>query len=306
MVCRLAPFLVFFVATVGCSTASPEGDDVADANSGMTEGVVLVERASSADGTVQTNVSAKFMRLSAPVDVDLAERVVGARLDLPALGTCRVDAAAREKVGNNSRPVLGPIELLDVGDVSLVTGASRLALGARAFPDVGELVSGMFYTAPDAATELPWADTYTLQGTGSALVEHFAIQVEAPPPPSEVRIGGLPLNSAVVDTRFPTAVDWDGQPRGDQVVVDIGVPSGASVHCAFKDSGKAILPSLAVIGSRLGPLPSAGSIRVHRLRQRTFTAVGLDAAELRFDLSVTGHVTFVGDEPTASPPSPGP
>jgi hypothetical protein len=289
------PLLSLSLVAVGCSTAVPEGEDVADATSGITEGVVLVERAASTDGTIQTNVSAKFMRLSAPVDTDLAERVVGSKLDLPAVGTCRVGTAAQKKVRSNGRPALGPIELLDVGDLSLVAGTSRLSLGARAFPDVGELVSGMFYTSPDGAAELPAAGTFTVEGTGSGPVDRFAVEIEAPTAPDDVHVGGAPLNDAVVDTRLPTPIEWNAQPRGDQVVVDITVASGASVQCAFTDSGKATLPSWVISEKTLGRFPSVGTVRVHRLRQRTFAAAGIDAGELRFDLSVSGHVTFASE-----------
>src|SRR5512141_2542187 len=71
----------------GCT--APTVDDPADANSAMTDGVVLIERTASVDGATQNHVSAKFMRLGSPADPDLAERVVGSRFDLPSAGTCR-------------------------------------------------------------------------------------------------------------------------------------------------------------------------------------------------------------------------
>ncbi len=87
--CRrlLRASVLLAAAAVGCS--APVMDDVADASGAMTEGVVLVERTVAGDGATQTNVSAKFMRLSTPLDPDLAERVVGSKLDLPAVGSCR-------------------------------------------------------------------------------------------------------------------------------------------------------------------------------------------------------------------------
>src|SRR5512141_1682839 len=82
-----ASMLLAAGTAIGCS--APVVDDLADANGGMTEGVVVIERTVSGENAPQTTISAKFMRIGTPVDVDLAERVVGSKLDLPAIGTCR-------------------------------------------------------------------------------------------------------------------------------------------------------------------------------------------------------------------------
>src|SRR6202041_1916014 len=102
-------------------------------------------------------------------------------LDLPAVGTCRPMAGPEyaraapiprvEGAGGNARSPVGSIELIDVGDVTLRAGADAMPLAARAFPDVGELVSGVFYTSRDTASELPAGPTYTVEGTGSAFVD---------------------------------------------------------------------------------------------------------------------------------------
>ena len=153
--------LVATVVAVAAGCSAPVVDDVADASGAMTEGVVLVERTVAIDGAVQTNVSAKFMRLSTPADPDLAERVVGSKLDQPSVGACR--RLATETVIRKTRALnFGTIELIDVGDVTLRIGAAAMPLAARAFPDVGDLVSGMFYTSRDATSDLPAAATYTL------------------------------------------------------------------------------------------------------------------------------------------------
>jgi hypothetical protein len=302
--------LLAAVGGLGCS--APVVDDVADANAAMTEGVVLVERTVSGDGTTQTNVSAKFMRLSTPADPDLAERVVGSKLDLPAVGTCRsqaaaarVDAKARAPVTMGSqatpnpgalpRAYLGTIELIDVGDVTLRTGSSSMRLAARAFPDVGDLVSGMFYTSRDAASDLPAGASYTLEGTGSSLVERFSIEADAPAAPEDVRVGGAALAEGVaLEAGVQATVQWRAaeigpKTRDDLVLIDVSAPSGASIRCAFKDDGQALLPAWVLRASSLGPLPATATLAVHRVRERSFVAPGLDAGEVRFDLSVVGR-----------------
>jgi hypothetical protein len=287
-----APLPLIAALAIGCTT--PVVDDVADANAAMTDGVVLVERAVSADGSAQTNVSAKFMRLGTPADPELAERVVGSTLDLPPVGTCR--RAATDRV-SEKRAALGAIEMIDVGDVTLRTGRSTVTtLAARAFPDVGDLVSGMFYTSRDAATDLPTGATYLLEGTGSAQVERFSIEADAPAAPEDVRVGDVALGDAPVIGASSALLHWRAEPatektREDLVFVDVSAQSGASVRCAFRDTGRGAVPAWVFNAGTLGPLPATATLSLHRVRERAFAVSGLDAGAVRFDLSVVGKIT---------------
>jgi hypothetical protein len=302
--CLRASFQLVAASAVGCS--APVVDEVADAAGAMTDGVVVVERTVAADGAAQTNVSAKFMRLSTPADPDLAERVVGSRPDLPPVGSCRRVAA--ESVSGKARGIgsLGAIELIDVGDVTLRTGRSETTLAARAFPDVGDLVSGMFYTSRDAASDLPAGTVYTLEGTGSSLVDHFSIEAEAPAAPEDVRIGDVALGEGPAITAGAATVRWRSeraeQGRGDLVLVDVSAASGASIRCAYPDVGEATVPGWVFADRALGPLPATATLSVHRVRERSFFVSGLDAGAVRFDLSVVGRVT-VGPKTAAAQPS---
>lgn len=308
-----------FAALVGAGCSAPVVDDAADASGSMTQGVVLVERVVSGDSAPQTNVSAKFMRLSTGADLELAERIVGSRLDLPAVGECTAMPSGDVDEKTASLASLGPIELIDVGDVALLIRAPAdpgaavpsallapsMPLAARAFPDVGDLVSGVFYTSRDAESDLPANATYALEGTGSAQVERFSIEAEAPPAPEDVRIGDAPLREGVALAPGATAtVQWRPAPlsagaRGDLIVIDVRDASGAEVRCAFKDEeGKATLPASALRGRALGEPTDTASIAFHRIRRRsfylgrpaTFGATGIDMGEIRFDLSVIGRV----------------
>jgi hypothetical protein len=281
--CR-ACLVISAVAGLGCS--APVVDDVADASGSMTEGIVVVERTVGGDGAAQTSVSAKFMRLSAPVDPELAERVVGTKLDLPAPGTCRPATPGTVK----SRAARASIELMNVGDVTLRAGGARMPLALRAFPDVGDLVSGMFYTSPDTASDLPSGATYRLEGTGAGLVDRFAIDVEAPPALEDVRVGGAPLTDGlVVDESAPASIRWrvpDGlRMGGDMILVDVGAESGASVRCAFQDDGHGVVPAWVLSGG-------SATLAVHRVRERAFASPGVDAGEVRFDLAVMSRVVI--------------
>jgi hypothetical protein len=283
-------------------------DDVSDASGAMTEGIVLVERVVSGDGATQTNVSAKFMRLSVAADPDLAERVVGSRLDLPRVGACmRVPSGgAAEQAA--SLAALGPIELVDVGDVTMrvkpagpIAESGSVPLALRAFPDVGDLVSGVFYTSPDAASDLPADAAYVLDGSGSAVVDRFSIEAEAPPAPEDVRVGGVSLGEGIaLEEGVGADVRWrQGDPsKGDFVFIDVSGSSGEAVRCAFRDTGEAVVPGGVLRTAELG---GPGTIAFHRVRRRALaTIAGLDAGEMRFDLALVGRITLAHTAPLRS------
>lgn len=289
-----------FAALVAAGCSAPVVDDTADASGALTEGIVQVERSVGSDGATQSNVSAKFMRLGASADLDLAERIVGTRLELPSVGECMslpsVDVA--EKTASFAS--LGPIDLVDVGDVTVRVRAAAqesapsMPLAARAFPDVGDLVSGVFYTSRDAESDLPAGAVYALESTGSSQVDRFSIEAEAPASPDDVRVGDTPLRDGVTLVEgVPALVQWSaGRARGDLVVIDMRGAGRSAMRCAFNDEGRAVLPAQAQSG--------AGSITFHRIRRRAFEvgrAPGVDVGEVRFDLSVVGRATVAPRAP---------
>lgn len=309
-----ACLVVAGVASVGCS--APVAGDVADASGAITQGVVLVERtvnlsreASLADPSVDeaeqpyatvegapvTNVSAKFMRLSTATAPELAERVVGSPFNLPAMGSCMVLSPATGDEAT-SLSSLGPIELLDVGDVTMKTESTEMPLAARAFPDVGDLVFGVFYTSRDAASDLPAPARYTFESSGSALLDRFVFEADAPGGPEDVRIGDAPLEDGVeIDADVGASVRWRAPEDGDAarardvVYIDVISGRGVGVRCAFKDTGRGAIPGALLDASTLGPLPASAIVSVHRTRRVHFGAAGVDLGEVRFDFSVTGR-----------------
>lgn len=306
--CRVAPILLTGLLGLGCSTEVV--DDIADASSGTTESIVSVER-TVVNGAPVTNVSAKFMRWSAPSgSADLAGQITGSRLSAPALGECR--AIAQESLPPGAASSVGPIDLLDVGEVKLSVGETSMALGARAFPDVGELVSGVFYTSHDAASDLPGGVRYTLDVSGSAAVDHFSVAADAPALLRDVKVGDVLLGdtSSVpsVDEASPLMIRWSVEAprdRGDFILVDVGTGEDSFLRCTFADEGEASLSPAAMRQAGLRALDQGISVVVHRVRLRSFDAseVGrsielgraghaVDVGELRFDLAVSGRVAF--------------
>ncbi|XXX75756.1 hypothetical protein WMF30_49710 [Sorangium sp. So ce134] len=302
-------------ALIGCS--APVAGDAADVNGVVTQGVVRVERAinlsrdaaapielddaaqpSGADegaGSV-TNVLAKFMRLSSAMDPELAEGAVGQPFVLPSAGSCMVLSPAAEDEAASSFSSLSPIELLDAGDVTMRTDSTEMPLAARAFPDVGALVFGVFYTSRDATSDLPAPARYVFESSGSGQLDRFAFEAEAPAGPEDVRVGDADLADGVeLDAGVGATVQWRANEDGDAarardvIYVDVTSAHGATVRCAFKDTGRGVIPGSLLDPSTLGPLPASATLAVHRTRQVPFSASGIDLGEVRFDLSVNGR-----------------
>ncbi len=293
--------LICSMAAVGCS--APVVDDPADAVGSTTEAILLVERVATADGTTQTNVSAKFMRLAPATDPELAERVIGSRLDLPPSGECMLISSAVQNDAQGAA-ALGSVELLDVGDLVLKTGETSMSLAARAFPDAFGLVSGVVYTSRDAASDLPVPAKYELLGSGSASVERFGVMVEAPAALADVQVGDQALlDGLVLDARDSVRLRWSADVAGskspsgaeDLVYADLTVASGSALRCAFADEGRGEIPAALLKSPAMGELPAQATLALHRVRLGNFNGAGVDVGEARFDLSTVGRVTVIAE-----------
>lgn len=290
---------------VGGCAAPVVDDEAAIATNYTTQAIVLVERTAADGQFVQTNVSAKFMRIGSNADPDMAERVVGGSwLDLPPDGECRPLNSFPSVAGTDEPPALsglGMVELLDVGDLSITAESTSMPLATRAFPDVGGLISGVFYTSRDARSDLPAPGRYVLESSGSNTLDKFSVGADAPANPEAVRLGNVDLSEGVVlEEGAPTNLSWriseqtaDGKKHeDDRIYVDFTASSGTGMRCTFKDLGEAVLPASVTTNKAWGALPAVVNVSVHRTRKGQFTAPGMDEAELRFDFSVVGKATI--------------
>lgn len=286
---------IFFAgALVFATGCSGQVVATADANSSTTEALLTVESAAPADGSslARAHASARFVRMQAGGDDTLATRLVGAALALPALDRCEPVEGLQEP----GMPLasLGPIDLIDAGEVTVEAGSNRSALVTRAFPDVVDLISGVVYTTRDAADPLPAPAAYTFHVTGSAQLAPVDIDAIAPPPPQDVRIDGLALaNDGATMPRGDLVVAWGPGAADDVVYVDLTSVDGAThTRCTFLDNGAATVPADA--------LPASGTmtVSIHRVHRQTLSATGLDGGEVRFDLATFGTLTLAA--PAAS------
>lgn len=285
----------------GCTVAVVDEGTAADEDETTTaQGNVSVERVVAlGEGTVgRTHVSARFVRVSGGIDQRTAERVVGsARLEQDARGGCSWQQAPVASTPDAE----GSIELLDVGEIVVRAGARALPLAARAFPDVGDLVSGVVYTSRDHSSELPEASTYSIETSGSPLVAGFSVQVDAPSTPagvfvsqpSLVRLGieRLPLEAEfTIESGEELVVGWDaGRPSlGDRIYLDlVAAEQGQRLRCVFEDDGEGVVPA------QLNGFASGAEIDIalHRYRRAMVRRASgvIDEAVVDFDFAVAAR-----------------
>lgn len=290
MPARAASFAVLgtLALATGCS-----GQVVAtaDADSLSTQALLGVEIMAPAGEPreTRTHASAYFLRMAKTTDEALASDLLGATLELPPVGQCERISLFE---GDRGMPLasLGPIDLVDVGAVTIEAGRERAPLAARAFPDVVDLISGVVYTTRDAAEAFPAPSVYRFELTGSAQFAPTTIETAAPPLPDDVLVASQRLGAEpVIAAREDLAIAWSKGSGDDLVYVDLTSyePSRlARIRCTFADEGRAIIPEAAL------PQADAAGIAIHRVQRQAIVAEGFDKGEVRFDLAVAGMVRF--------------
>jgi hypothetical protein len=274
---------------VGCSgtivTAS-------DASTTTTQALLNVESTAPAGdtaGSAGAHASAYFLRLQAGADPALAARVVGTSLVLPSLGQCM----PVEMLGDEGMPLasLGPVDLVDVGQVALQGPRTGAVLAARAFPDVVDLISGVVYTTRDAVADaVREPGPYTFYISGSQAVPSMALEAHAPGTAKALNVGGYSLGADPLSLpRGDLAITWQPNPYADAVYIELASLEDGPlerVRCAFAAGGPGIVPASAL------PRANWQSLSVHSVRRENVSSLGLDGGEVRFDLAVSGTIRF--------------
>lgn len=291
------------IVLTGCSAVVDDGlSDGARADElggdAAVRASVSVQRTDAVGATNQylrTHVAARFLRAAGRIDEVTVERVVDSgALDPSAQLGCAaslVDGRDDGSVGSAD----GIIELLDVGDIVLHARGDEMALAPRAFPDVGGLISGVVYTSRDGRAELPEGATYLFEVTGSRVLDGFSLQADAPIAPSDVRIGGIALESPdlVLRAGEPAEVTWSRSAdftQGDRVYITATGGDGEAFTCVFDDAGQAVIPG-GFVGFESG---ADLDLMVHRHRRAAMTVPG-EAYDVvvDFDFSVAAPVVVI-------------
>jgi hypothetical protein len=191
---------------------------------------------------------------------------------------------------------LGPVDLVDVGEVALEASNIRATFAARAFPDVADLVAGVVYTTRDlVADPLPDHGTYTFRIAGSHSVLPTTLEALAPGPARDLFVAGLPLRGETLAVRRgDLSVRWEPAVGTDLVYVELASMEDGPldrVRCTFANEGQAIIAAAAL------PRATMQSISVHLVRREGVAAPGLDGGWIRFDLATSGTLRFEGSSP---------
>lgn len=296
-------YSMLLLLTAGCSATVVDDGDAADGIDQAPQASVAVERTtfvpSSQDKAVRSHVSALFMKVLGGLDYELAHQMIGAteRPDLEAPTGCRY----REQLESPplGEAAGGTIELVDVGDLTLRIEAQTMPLAARAFPDVGDMVSGLIYTSRDDSTDLPAGGIYVFESSGSAALESIVLQAEAPLPPEDVKLGSglLASDEAALAAGEPLVISWEPGDGDDRIVLELAVPEqdSTSLRCVFDDNGSGSVPA-SLLDLRPG---TEVEVAVHRLRRVEVSfkpaAPGAEPhrAVVDFDFATVGHAAVV-------------
>lgn len=251
-------------ASVACTVNTPEPGP--EATSSTATAVVVVERMAGPGDQIRTDaVGARFVRVRQGLVDDPALRMAGVAEELPALGTCAVPSDGAPTVTGRS------VELLDVGQVTLVADVKSTTLLPRTMPDPAGVLSGVVYSSRSADVFAPGASVLLRAGGGPDLVDGFSIQVTAPRDVADVRVTS---SGAAYD------VAWDAADADVHDVVYVDLLSASSrvlVRCtSFDAAGRLSLPIAAT---------DDAFVAVHRLHKESFKAKGIEPGEVRFDVA---------------------
>jgi hypothetical protein len=299
-------FLPAAAAMMGCSANVASSAEIADAEASPVTAVIVVERSTRFDEHAESTrgeAVARFVRMRSGVVDEDALRMVGAALDIPAVGTCsRVASGSALGAGSVARAV----ELVDVGAVSLEAEGAKTTFNARRLPDVVDLVSGVVYTgrgeepfpahgrflfrAGAAAAAPPSAAA----GNGAAAdleIAPLAVESAVAGEPSDLRFNQelvaqsgapvtIPLGGSAVEIAWAPPQAGAASDPSDVVYVDVTTSAARAgvTRCAFADSGHGVLASASIPADE-------GTFSVHRVHRESFHGRGIDSGELRFDFA---------------------
>jgi hypothetical protein len=235
---------------------------------------------------IEQSYTARSLFDSALSDLDLA-------LDRCTMPSRVLDGTSEPATGGGT-----PIELLDVGDLSLSVDSKARLIPTRTFPDLLKVIVGVIYMADDTQEVVfrP-GKTFDLQASGADAIAPFRVALEAPLDLGEIKIdGAIPGEQVPVVRRGEDVeITWEGDSYGDEVVATLGWMSmGApwSMTCRMRDDGLFVLPA-SHTASLPDPLTcSDQDLTITRIRQVAFFSKGLSSGSFVFLVSTYFPVAF--------------
>jgi len=275
---------LLLVAQTACSSSTDDTRTITSSVPTVTHAVVRLQRTRSTNVAVldQANVLFSVLRMPATLDSRNIVRMVGLATTAPEMGQCeRLDYA---QTATHATVSVQHVELLDVGDVSLVATNGGSQLVRQAFPTVTDFIAGVVYTKRDlSSAPLPPATSYTLTSRGAPSIPAFRISMNTPQEPADVRVDGSVIDQVARLARGQgVQFTWKPGKAGDRVEIEVkNSDRPGDFSCAYDDAlGSGYLPADAFVAS--------GTVRLefHRLRTTATSAKGLDRVQIEFDYAL--------------------
>ncbi|MEY3012068.1 MAG: hypothetical protein RIT45_803 [Pseudomonadota bacterium] len=201
-------------------------------------------------GFDQLRVAAVFADAD-PRDVHLVGALVGASepgRTLPTRDSCVLEPRP------GGHPSVAPVawmQLLDVGDLALLSDRGRLPVDVSLVPSLFSGVRGVRYDAErDQSRGMLAAGRLRLQGSGGDGVGGFEASVPVPRPLRFTRVAGLPVRSGRVRVSAPIddlELRWGSSVGGeDTVELQVGVEGERGLRwlrCRLHDDGAFTVPA---------------------------------------------------------------
>jgi hypothetical protein len=249
---------LLLVTQAACSSSTDDTRTTASVPT-VTHAVVKLQRTRSTNVAVldQANVLFSVLRMPATLDSRNIVRMVGLSTTAPEMGQCeRLDYT---QTATQATVSVQHVELLDVGDVSLVATNGGSQLVRQAFPTVTDFIAGVVYTKRDlSSAPLPPATSYTLTSRGAPSIPAFRISMNAPQEPTDVRIDGSLIDQVARLARGQgVQFTWRPGKAGDRVEIEVkNSDRPGDFSCAYDDAlGSGYLPADAFVASGTVPSP---------------------------------------------------
>ena len=190
------------------------------------------------------------------------------------------------------------IELMDIGNLSVIVKGERRPVPTRTFPDLLKAVVGVIYAADETqGVVFSPGDTYGLYAVDTNEKELFHVALEAPEDLGTIKVNGtVPEEDVpILSKNRPVRLKWSGDGFGDEVILTISWTSMGSpweITCRMRDDGAFVIPS-NITANLPDPLTSSDEeVSIHRVRQVVFRSKELENGSFRFVVSTHFPIDF--------------
>ncbi len=213
------------------------------------------------------------------------------------LDACTRPAPVLDQVKLDNRTE-SPIELLDVGNLTVTFGDQKKPIPTRTFPDLLKVIVGVMYSVDDTqGVVFSPGEDYDLRASGTGNVSRFRVVLEAPEDLGEVKVDGMVPGeeTPVLNRGHAIELTWSGDGYGDEVIATLSwtsMGSPWSINCRMRDDGRFIIPSTITAELPDSLTSTDEEIQLRRVRQVAFRSPDLSRGSFRFIVSTSFPVAF--------------